>query len=177
MAYNYPKELTYLATVTASSSATATFTSGISSNFSSYLIKLRNVVPATNATTLIFRYTTNGGGSWTATNSEYAIVEANTSTLTRTGVDGTTSPVIVRVNSSTAANCLNGELFINGSQTAKSPLSYFSGIHVDSNAAISRMASAVTSRDNVTAINGFRLLFSAGNIASGSFYLYGVTEP
>lgn len=176
MAYDYDPELSFIQTLSASSSASIVFSSGInSSNFQNYVVKLRNIVPATNATDLLFHWSVDGGGTYLASPS-YATEGPVLSTITRQGAEAGTATLIFK-NSSTATNAMNGELFLCNMFDAANHLGYFSGTHVNSDGNIATTITGIREFSNTANVNAVKFTFSSGNIASGTFILYGVNEP
>ena len=175
MAYNSPQELALIQTLSASNSATISFTSGISSNFPSFVVKIRNYVPASNGSNLQMLWSTNGGSSYLGgTSYLYASLLTATSTNTHPASTGTAFFQLAPSVSSTAAQALNGELILHNMSDAN--LKNFMGTfeYESSGSAISYIS--VVGSNGTTAINAIQFLSSTGNITSGTFDLYGVNE-
>lgn len=174
MAYNFKPELSLIQSQTASSSASIVFTSGISSNFENYVIKFRNVVAATNAVNLNLDFSVDGGSTY-LTSGSYGIQGATLTTISRNGANGGANTLVL-LCSSTATSCINGELFLSNLQDASNHIGYFSGVHINSSGNIAQMVTGVRNYNNTASVNCLKISFSSGNIASGTFILYGVNE-
>ena len=175
MAYNFKPELSFIESQTAATSASIVFTSGISTNFENYVVKLRNVVAAAGADDLKVDFSVNGGSTYLSSGS-YAVQGATLTTISRNGANG--GPNYIALTCSTSSgNCLNGELFLNNLQDASNHIAYFSGVQVNNSGNISTMVSGIRNYDNTASVNCIKFSFSTGNITSGTFILYGVNEP
>ena len=171
--------LTFLSSQTASSSATVDFTTGISATYDEYEIRFDAVVPATNNAHILARVTTNAGSTWEATS--YRGTEFGQSVATSSAAAGPTDAVLVTATnalitgiSNTAANGgASGILRFRpnnsgGKKNIETVASYMGG---------SNMAQSFCSgqwNGANTVLNGIRFLMNTGNIASGTFRLYGV---
>lgn len=170
---------TLLNTLTASSSATLSDTSNITNTYNAYEIVLTNLVPATNAVTLELQVHSGGAFKnsgyvqnqlrWTGTSTASSVTATtflplsndgaadvpNVATVATTGVSGT-----IRVYSPsgvTVPTRWTGQLaYINtGSASFGVMLNGF--------------------WNTAGAVDGFQVLFSSGNIASGTIKIYGIT--
>lgn len=165
---------------TASNSATIDFTTGISADFSEYIVRHWNVVPATDDSSLTFRVSEDGGGTFKAGGTDYAYA-FNIGTDAATNLpQGSTGAAQIQIGGSTSSTAARGGT--SGTLSVALP----SGTTQDKQVVFDNIfcRSAAVARDRVVgagifkldtnAINGFRFLFSAGNITSGTFALYGV---
>lgn len=175
---NFSGNLTLISSQTATNVATLDFTS-ISSTYKIYLVQLYNVLPATNSVTLQMRFGTGAGPSWDAgTNYETAGKE----TTANGGVDGNvngTGQTVFRLStttvSSTAANSgCSGFIYIyNPASGSQFPLGV-SKIASVNTVPVVAWTDICLRYASTTAVTGFRFLFSAGNIISGTINVYGV---
>lgn len=163
-----------LSTQTASSSATIDFTSISSGTYSSYVLVGSNIVPATNAVYLIMRMSV--GGSFLSGGSDYSqrayryVASGAAAEGYAAGTGIAISPIGETMsNSTTFGNNFRVEIYSHTGSTYKSVNGQFTGYG-------SSYISSVFGGSTLTAsaIDGFRLLMSSGNIASGTFKLYGV---
>jgi hypothetical protein len=177
--WQYPG-MVWLATCTASTSATCDFTSGIDSTYDAYELVANDLVAATDDVALWLRVSTDGGSTWKATGYEYSTTGQN-----RGGAIGVTA------SSSDVAMLLNagggGTGVGNGSNKASSANIQFSGPSNTKFLTFRWVTTYNRSTDNTiniyngggqfstgtSAINGVRLMFSSGNITSGTVALYG----
>lgn len=169
-------------TLTASSSATLDFDSGIDSTYDDYILVCKGLTPATDDVQLLARIAT-AGPTWQAGAGAYQWGGSVVSIGGTVAGDGSSS------GGPTTAMCLNGsatskvgsasgegvDLVIRFSAPAGSNRKRFAWQGVFTTAAGNDAAvSGAGSYGSTTAIVGVRLLFSSGNIASGSATLYGV---
>ncbi len=164
---------------TASSSASLDFTIAISSTYDEYLIEFINIIPATNATRVQMRMSTNGGSTYdSGTNYSYNVWGANRfSNGTSVGVDsgGTEIRMMQSAgdNTSTAGIIGFARLFSPGSTS----------LHKAVRGEIGFLTSAVVETAqftgwyrSTTAVNAFQFLMASGNIASGTIRVFGIPK-
>ncbi len=173
MSYMYPKELNLIQKLTASSSATISFTSGINTNFPTYVVKIRNMIAATGASTLQMLYSTDGGSTYLSSNYYSTFISNNTASVVHSGTGASAQFSIMLLCSST--NVLNGQIVLYDLGVAKQMTYRCNFITVNSDGNIAMTNNGGTQK-STTAINAVRFQMSSGNIASGDFYLYGVNE-
>ncbi len=170
---------------TASSSATLDFTTCITSTYDEYQIELVNIIPATNAVSLWFRASTNGGSTYDSS-SIYDF------TGFRFNVGGATSTDAATSQAQIIMDGMNGGDFVSNSATRGicgtyrlfSPLS--TSVHkvlnggpitlLATSSAVMNGAQLASIYRSTTAVNAFRILFSSGNIASGIVRVYGIAK-
>lgn len=175
MAYNFRPELSFIQSQTASSSASIVFSSGISTNFENYVVKLRNIVPATDAVNLNLDFSVDGGSTYLGSGS-FGMQQSVLATITRTGINGAAN-TIVTLLSNVSTEPLNGELVLSNLQDAASHYAFFSGVHISSAGNITQTGTGIRNYSNTASVNAIKFSCSSGNIASGTFILYGVNEP
>jgi hypothetical protein len=177
--------LTLLATLTASASATLDDTADITATYDLYMFELRNIVPATNNTGLLMRFSEDAGATWKATTyiSEICgglgggntVFRAETSTVgimlsgQNVGFDG--------INNSGTYG-LNGVIYLHSPNLATGRKMVTGTTGWTGGAATpgrSNMGMIVGAYDGDSgAINAVRFLMASGNIASGTIKIYGV---
>ncbi len=163
---------------TASSSATLDFTTGITSTYDDYIIRLIDVVPANSSVDLFFRVSTNGGSSYD-TSSNYFwgwnyVPNTGAAGIVQ-GTSATSITLFTAITNTARAGGVNGtfNMFNPGSASIRKGFTY----HV-----VASQSSPVYTGtgfglwDVDTAVNAVRFFFSAGNIASGTIRLYGVAK-
>jgi len=178
MAFNIPSQLVLLSSQTASSSASISFTSVITSDFTSYYLTIRNLVAATNGSTIQMLASTNNGSSYLSSNYKW-VYHADTSNATQVTDNNNSSSYIqlsdaISSTTSQAYNC-NINLFnLNTSYVFN-----FYGISINQNNSNSYVYNGSLAGGNkgTTAINALQIAMSSGNIASGVLSLYGVPNP
>jgi hypothetical protein len=178
MAYNFPKTNVKIQSQTASNSATIDFTSVITSNFQTYMVRFLNVVPITISVQMQILFSTNNGGAWLGSAylwSTFTTLSNATNVVNDSAADSSCTLVTGLVN--TASVGISGTMMLfdmnNGTLV---PKFYFDAATVNAtpNAALIWGGGM---NSGTTAITAIRFQMSSGNISSGTFVLYGVTEP
>lgn len=165
---------------TASGSAELDFTACLSSTYDDYLIEVVGLLPVTNSAVPILQFSTNGGSTydtsaiydWGQTNCALGGGSGANSGLNKTGITlfGDSAGVGIP---NTANNALSATLKM---VLASYPV--VEGQGVSSYAGNTNRYSFVMGGvyRNTTTVNAFRVLFSTGNIASGTIRVYGITK-
>jgi len=178
MAYNQPQELTFLQSITASSSATISFTSKIDSDFDTFVVKFRNIFPATNAALFRMLFSTNNGSSYLAsTGYRWAMINSTSTGLTQDGATATSSFQVANGLSTTSGRVMNGTMILYGLNSAANTKSFYSSVEKIGSSGDLEEQRVGGVHTGTTAVNAIRFQMSSGNIASGTFILYGVKEP
>lgn len=169
-----------LDTQTASSSATINFTSFTNSNiYSQYEIEALDVIPATNNVSFHMRVSTDNGSTYPSTN-EYSWTslkkESGTAGAQDFSATATAQIVIVDELSSTTTNALNASILTgNLASTSVYKGFKFNSGNIDNGNDITT-SSGTGFYLSATAVTALRFLMSSGNIASGTFRLYGIRK-
>lgn len=170
---------TLLATLTASTSASLSDTTSITSSYNEYQLVLSQIIPATNGASLTLQI--HSGGAFKATN--YLNVAAASIAGSAPGalVSPLTTAIQLSYNSATdatnnpknATSGLNGTITFTGPSASQiTPFNY----------TLSWLDAAGTGGGTMTgtgfwntagAIDGFQALFNTGNITSGTIKIYG----
>ena len=183
--------LTFIASVTANNSATVSFT-GISNSYDRYLIYVTQAIPSTDNVTLYMRTSSNNGSSYDAGATDYAWGILDTS------IGGTSESWNKSGNINTPAG---GSSFIPlnytgspiGASTYESGLSatielvkpsaalpfsiYWNGLYIGPSSRVDVWKmSGIGQRVSVADVDAIQFLMSSGNIASGTFSLYGIKK-
>jgi hypothetical protein len=149
-------------------------------DYDEYIVELINVLPATDNTDLLLRYSTDGGATFvTSAVYDFANLINNVANFQTPSVSGTgqTSSKIIPTQDNTAANggaCGSLKFFNPLSATQHKhvigSVSWWNNDNQFYNGTLSfRFATT-------TAVNAFRMLYSSGNIASGVVRVYGLTK-
>ena len=178
------KSMILLATETASSSATVSFTSNIDDTYSEYIFRFYDIHPATDNVNFTVNFR-DGGSSYDATKTTTTINthhdEADTNTdLSYSGSFDLAQSTAVQPLAEAVGNgndeCVSGELTLfNPSSTTyvKHFLSQTNNYYKDN----FMMKFFVSGYCNVTAaIDGVQFTFESGNIDAGTFKLYGIKD-
>lgn len=171
--------LVYLATLTASGSATLDDTTHITSTYDAYRFILEDVLPATDGVNLLMRFSTNAGSSWISTGYENADGGSITNGILLNGpeIEGTNlNNVRVICNDANYAGA-SGELLLTNPNSSKykkaiGNFTYFT----NATNMMARAFSGGVYSGATTAINGVRFMMSSGNITSGKIRIYGIQK-
>lgn len=182
-AYVAPPSWVPIETLTASSSATLDFDAGVDGTYSHYVLVIKGLVPATDDVQLLARIATSGP-TWQSGAGAYQWGGQ------LTGIGGTVAGDGSGAGGPTTAMCINGSAtvkvgsaagegidavieFFAPSTTAQRKRFTWRGVFTAASGADATFAGG-GSYGSTSAIVGVRLLFSSGNISSGSATLYGV---
>jgi hypothetical protein len=164
---------------TASASATVDFTQ-FSTTYDEYIIEYMNVVPATNNVSFELLMSTNGGSSYdtTAGHYKYASYITNDTGAFSTNSVGSNSAAFIQMaaNLSNLADGTSGTMRLwNPQQTASNHAidGNFNYLNNDTNRYRGMMTGYFA---QTTAYNAVRFVMSAGNVSSGTFRMYGVSN-
>jgi hypothetical protein len=175
-----PWGMQLLATATASSSATVDFATGIDSTYDEYELHFQNLIPATNAVNVHLRVSTNGGSTYVASGSPYesCYSQINTSgTSSPFGGSGSNQIQLTGATSNSAsAGGASGVIRIISPASTAVHKQFLFSINNRPSTSTLEVISGTGTYDATTAINAVRLFCSSGNIASGSFKLYGIRK-
>jgi hypothetical protein len=166
----------YLSTTTASASATVDVENAFDSTYSTYVIVLSDVYPATNTTELRVRFKI--GGTYVTTSYGYMSLD-NTTTSTGSfsafgGVNQAQGIIARYVFGNNAARTMQTTMFIsNPSSTSTHKSVYGTGIYYQDNQAIIQQAYSIFN-NGTSALTGVRFYMDTGNITGGTFRLYGI---
>jgi hypothetical protein len=173
--------LVRIQTQIASSSAQIDFDIGFTSDFDEYVITLTNAIPATDGASISARFSEDAGATFKAgaTDYVYGFAIGNVSGGANSGSSGDGGILVSggMSNSATAGGC-NGEIKIFGTSGASSNkhLTCLTSSPAQTTFAENIFSCAGRMKLDANAINAIRLLASSGNIASGTFTLYGVRK-
>jgi hypothetical protein len=170
--------LTLISTQTASSSATIDFT-GIDGTYDNYLIIGDSIRPATDASALFMRV--QDGGSWQADASDYKYSMINYFHTGTPAAHGSTGAAQISMSVSgsdsfdTDVASHDGEIMVHIYKPAGTTYKkrFKTECVWQRSDGIFFVNSGWAMYDAATAVTGIRFLFSAGNIATGTFRLYG----
>lgn len=163
---------------TASASASLDFTTCISATYDDYVIRLLNIVPATNAAILRMRVSTDGGSTYDST----AIYDHGGG-YSYSGGQGNVGAVDqaqweIAANVSNSANYgLSGEyMLIDPARTSGYKHMHGHRAGLDTSVSLLVWSHAHFTYKSTTAVDAFQFYFSSGNIASGTIRVYGVKK-
>lgn len=155
---------------TASGSAALEFTGFDSTKYSSYILRLSNLIPATDAVSLRLRLSNDAGATYRTGAADYVLVAAGAST----GAQIIVSDAGTTIGNAAGEHGISGTIWIHGPHSASvkteahADVTYFTS--PGGFARVSSGGAVATAEDNDAA----QLSFSTGNITSGYAELYGV---
>ena len=169
--------LVYLSQLSASNSASISFTSLITSAYNSYLLTYYNVFPITNTAGLNMQISTNNGSSYIATNYLSGLNRIPYNSATAANANSTTAYIITPGLSSTTTNSPgNGYVILQNMMNSAIPSCGGAGTgYSTASAAFTQFTVGSTNTANTNA-NAIQLAMNSGNISSGVFTLYGIKE-
>lgn len=165
--------LTLLSTVTASASATVDIETTFSSTYDAYLLYVVNLTPAT-AGTIIYARLKVGGSYVTSASYTYATNRSSDAASTYSS-DNSAGDSTIRL----ITNCSLGQMTINiysPSNTTKSKMINWQGVSITSTPNIAFANGVAYVTGTTAAMTGIRIFADSGNITSGTFRLYGVSN-
>ncbi len=163
---------------TASSSLFLDFAAFDNASYRSYRLYVEALVPSADNQTLLIRTSTDGGATFDGGSSDYAynLINESSSSLNRASATGAAAVELswsgIKAGSQGIAGWI--EILDPGSTRYTRILSR---MHLDDEASnVMAMTSSGGARVALSDVNAVRLLFSSGNIASGSATLYGIKK-
>lgn len=177
--------LVLLETKIASASPSIDFITGIDATHNTYMCVLSRVTPDTNGAVLGARFSIDGGATWFVGGTDYVSVRQGfgsdglryDDSLNNTGY-AAVGPA--QGTSATAGSGgINGTIYVHNSQNADVNKSISAHGNVNGTLAfLTFQSTAIDANASLKAgtVNGFRLFFSSGNIASGTVSLYGIAK-
>jgi len=162
----------FIASIDASSSATANFTGFDSSKYDNYVFMIANLLPATDGQWLRIRLSVDGGSSYLSASDSYysnstAAITAGDNTYIGWGYSGI---------GNAAGEGLIGEVHINGPHLNAPTFVYNNGYIVATNGTLELYATTYGAGKTkaATVVNAAQFSFTSGNIASGTITMYGI---
>lgn len=165
--------LELIATASASNVASVSFATGINSTYEAYLVVVTSAIPSTTNSRLWLRTSTNGGVSYDSGATDYAYTNNGSNTAGDTKI--VLSPSALSGVGSTYSG-FNIQIFIHKPSASQYFQCNFSASWIDNGGLYLGGYSGGGMRIAASAVNAIQFLFSAGNIASGEFKLYGLKK-
>lgn len=181
MAYDIPTRIPKIQTQTASSSASLSFTTGFG-NFSTYLIKIRKVVAATNAVQLYMTWSTDGGSTYLSTNYLHSNYQFTSSGGRNYAASAGSAAQIPITNSngnlsSVSTRDINADIVLYNLAGTRCPTcTLHAALYNSSGTPVADCIIGGGMNTTTSAINGIKFAMSSGNIASGTITLYGIQD-
>lgn len=161
-----------VSTATASSSTQIAFT-GLSSTYDVYMIEVINAKPASNGVNLSMQTSANNGASYDSGASNYVGSLAYTNTTTWSVSVPSNTLMTLSGGIASAREGFSGFIFIYTPSSAVRCHIRSEGSYQEFGANAHQLAFSSWVRDTAAAVNAVRVYMSTGNIASGTFNLYG----
>lgn len=170
------QSLFLISTATASNSSSISFT-GLSAQYSKYIVEFQYIVPASNSY-FSARLSTDNGSSYISANYLNGNVFGSNADVPSGGAAPTdrinlSLSTVNMINTSTKGYCGRLEIF-NPSNTANHKICRTSGNYTNTSGNITYMENVSIYTGATSAVNAIQFFFSLGNITSGTFKLYGV---
>jgi hypothetical protein len=176
--------MVFISKVTASSSATIDFTSGIDSTYKEYLFTFKNIHPATDSQVFTFQVdtgtNTNYNQTLTSTNFSAYHDEADSATSLgyRAGnydqANGTAFQYIADTCGNENDECCSGTLHLFDPSNTTFVKHYISNMNVYTESSYTVNSYSAGYFNTTTAITRVRFKFASGNIDAGDICLYGI---
>ena len=170
-----PPLYTLVTKTTATNAATVDFT-GLSADYGDYVVVLSSVIPANDDVSLQMRTSANNGSSYDSGASDYEGFSGKLSGGSAYASTGFTAGVITlatQVGSDTNETGINANVYVFNPSVAQYCQGRIEGSYMLASTN-TNVATGAFVRNSAAAVNAIRLFFSAGNIESGTFALYGV---
>jgi hypothetical protein len=176
--------LTLLSTVTASSSATVNFDSTyITSTYDAYMIVMNSVLPVTNAVNISINASSNNGSSfpysWTNTGTGFS---SNGTSAQGTGggqnnlTGGLVASAVDQKLTNAAGQTFNCTLYLFKPSATQYFQCTWNATWISNESSALCWVGMSGTTNSSTAVNYIRFAMSSGNIASGTFRLYGLAN-
>jgi len=171
---NLPSSWQLISTATASVSAYISFT-GLSSTYKLYRVVIQNYVPNDDATSLWLRTSTNGGSTYDdgASDYKYGQIYSAGSSAYVTGTTSTTNIPLCGSCGTGTGESRSGYVDINTPSNA-SRCWINSSIYGLNSTPATGLNFVYGCRDTAADVDAIRFLSSSGDMASGTFTLYGL---
>jgi hypothetical protein len=165
-------ELVYIGSVTASNDATVEF-SGLSSTYSKYVVEIEDLVPASDASTLHIRTSTDNGSTFDSGASDYQYNQWQAGSGITVSRAGAAQIILFSSCGTGTGEAVSGsvEILRPSATTYTKVAARLVGLDSTANFGTAIVGGLRASAADVDAI---QFLMNTGNIASGTFRLYGV---
>lgn len=154
----------------ASNSATLDFTTN-TNLYNTYFFTFTSVIPVSNAVNLEIQISQNSGGAW-VTSSYKAGVNYTAYNATTVTNANSTAHYVLTGPATTDSSGINGYCYIYNANIGNN--GYTTGIMNWQDNVLATSAIGIVGGNSSTGANAFRILFSSGNISSGTITLYGL---
>jgi hypothetical protein len=167
--------LTWLASVTASNSATVNFNNNLTSTYDNYVIIFENAYPSAGGTGVQLRLRVGTGATPTYQTSGYVgtNLDINPSTTTANS-SGTASFLLNNIATSVTSTIVSGGMvLINNANNASNAKSLTSSISTATSTGTFQLSISGGAWNNSTVLTSLQISYVSGNVSTGTFKLYG----
>ena len=170
---NNSADVVLIDTKTASSSASITFTN-LDSTYERYAVHISNIIPATNVSQLYVRTSSNNGSSYDSGASDYEVTNFGAwNTTSGTGNATVSYMQVFPSNLGTASNELaHAEVMLYSPSSSQYTYMKSDSVMLD-HTGVHYIGVCAGYRASAAAVDAIQFIMSSGNIASGTFKLYG----
>jgi len=177
--------LTFISSTDISAAATYDFTGFTAASYDSYVLNVMNLIPATDDVSLELLTSSNGGSSFDTGASDYSwgAISSNDTTNTTDASDdsirinGSTAHALYRFGSAANEDGGSFALHIMAPHLTKRTTFHWIGTYFSAYTASElQMFSGGGARLSSADVDGIRLVFSSGNIESGTITAYGLAN-
>ena len=179
--WNTPSSaMTFISNTDISNAATYNFTAVDASSYEGYGLFLQNLIPVTDAVKLYVRTSTDGGSSYDADASDYMWGSRFISYTTddadnQINIHGSTGGAAYTVGSDANESGCSGWIWVDGPySTAFTHITANIATHTGEPKLLQVVASG--QRLEAADVDAFQLLFSSGNIETGTVTAYGIAN-
>ncbi len=153
--------------------ANASFTTGITTTYNTYLFVISNLLPASNGVVLRCQVSVDGGLNYLATGYLAGHTDFVYNSTTLTNANSTTLFPFTGGQINTGGIGISGNVYFYNIKTANPPqmnaqLQWNNGSPVSS--------TAIGTQSTTSGVNAFQWTFTTGNITSGTITLFGILE-
>lgn len=175
---SFTGSLALLQTQDASSSASLDFTTGFSTNYTNYLVTIRNLTAGTAAAQLYMKVTTDGGSNWlggTGYTSGVNYNALNSTTLTNGNTSAGAQFRLTGTGISTSAPGYGADIWCMNVNTG-GVMSIVGQCSFLPNGGTYSYGTIVGYNSGSLTVDGFQFLMSSGNISTGTISVYGLVK-
>jgi len=166
-------------TTVSSAAASVEFTSGIDSTYDAYKFIISGARPATDNQDMSILFSVDAGSNYLTSNNVYVLSSTDTGGDGGSTQDGSASAILLGGDNvgSASDESFNSELILyNPSNTTFHKNVSFQSAYFEKNANAVFAVGMGTCTGSVAAVTGIKFNFVSGNIAEGSFTMYGIAK-
>jgi|SaaInlV_125m_DNA_1040241.scaffolds.fasta_scaffold31692_3 hypothetical protein len=166
-------------TTISSSTANAAFTSGIDSTYDAYKFVLSGVRPVTDDVDFHVLFSVDGGSSYLGGDYKYSVTSRDSGGNVEDGSSDSASFILLTGDDvgNESDESFNAEMVLyHPSNTAFHKQIAFQGVYYDHATLPNYLLGMGANSGSVAAVTGIKFQFASGNIAEGSFTMYGIAK-